>query len=241
GVRGFQQPSDYNTNVLLLIDGIPANEAVYNQAFLGSAALVDVGLIERVEFIPGPGSSVYGGNAILGVINVITTTGRALRGTTVETGMASHGGRDVAVRYGFADDQRETLLSASTWHSDGESVRFSEPHNASSGRAHDMERERGHRLLARHAWDKFTFFAAHSERSAGYSTAPYETAVGDPRTRARDAQWLLALSHEAEWQSGLTVLSRASFGGAEYQGTWAYEADSVNRDAGDSRWWGLEL
>lgn len=242
GVRGFLQPSDYNTNVLLLIDGIPTNDALYNQAFLGSEGLLDVALIERVEFIPGPGSSAYGSNAILGVINVVTTTGRKLRGTTVETTIGTHDERGAAVRYGFADDRRDVLISASGWRSDGENITLPDTEDTQFGRARGLEPDRNKRLMARHAWGNMVLFGAYSERRKGYATAPYESLFGDPRTRASDDQLLLALSHQADWRPGLNVLSRASLGSQRYRATWAYPLpEGVNRDEGDGHWWGLEL
>ena len=65
GVRGFGRPEDYNSRMLLLIDGIRMNEPVYGQGSLGTEFPLDVELIERVEFVPGPGSAVYGNNAML--------------------------------------------------------------------------------------------------------------------------------------------------------------------------------
>ena len=72
GVRGLATTGDYNSRVLLLIDGVRANDNIYDQASLGTDFPVDLDLVERIEFAHGPGSSVYGGNALLGVINVIT-------------------------------------------------------------------------------------------------------------------------------------------------------------------------
>ena len=76
GVRGFSQPGDYNTRVLLLVDGHRLNDAVYDQAPIGTDFPIDVSLIERVEIIRGPGSSLYGTSAFFGVINVITRMAR---------------------------------------------------------------------------------------------------------------------------------------------------------------------
>ncbi len=81
GMRGFARAGDYNTRVLLLVDGHRLNDAVYDQAPIGTDFPVDVDLIDRVEIIRGPSSSIYGTNAFLGVINVITKRGRDLRGS----------------------------------------------------------------------------------------------------------------------------------------------------------------
>ncbi len=80
GIRGFNRPGDFNSRLLLLVDGHRLNDNIYDQAGLGTESLIDVDLIERVEVIRGPSSSLYGTNAFLGVINVITKRGRDIRG-----------------------------------------------------------------------------------------------------------------------------------------------------------------
>jgi outer membrane cobalamin receptor len=68
-IRGFNR--ELSNKVLVLIDG----RSVYND-LLGSTfwATLPISLleIERVEIIRGPGSAVYGANAVTGVINLIT-------------------------------------------------------------------------------------------------------------------------------------------------------------------------
>ena len=72
GVRGYIANGNYNTNVIVLVDGHRANESVYDSFGLLENFVVDLDDIERIEFIRGPASSVYGNNALFGVINVIT-------------------------------------------------------------------------------------------------------------------------------------------------------------------------
>lgn len=67
-VRGVT--STYNDKTLLLIDGFPFKEVVYGQHPLDEELpLTDV---KRVELMKGPGSVMYGANAMSGIINVIT-------------------------------------------------------------------------------------------------------------------------------------------------------------------------
>src|SRR3989454_5505517 len=80
GARGFDRPGDYDTRILLLLDGHRINDNVYDQASIGTESIVDVNAIERVEVIRGPSSSLYGTNAFLAVVNVITKSGRELKG-----------------------------------------------------------------------------------------------------------------------------------------------------------------
>src|SRR6185295_9539486 len=51
GARGFDRPGDYDTRVLLLLDGHRTNDNIYDQASIGTEALVDVDAIDRIEII----------------------------------------------------------------------------------------------------------------------------------------------------------------------------------------------
>lgn len=53
---------DYNSRVLLLIDGYRLNDNIFDQAQVGREFGLDVDLIgKRIEIVRGPSSSVYGG------------------------------------------------------------------------------------------------------------------------------------------------------------------------------------
>ena len=54
--------------------------AVFDQANLGRDFPLDMDLIERIEFMPGPGGAVYGQNAMLAVVNVVTRRGADISG-----------------------------------------------------------------------------------------------------------------------------------------------------------------
>ncbi|UJP05225.1 MAG: TonB-dependent receptor [Nitrosomonas sp.] len=80
GVRGFGLPGDLTTRILITINGNRINDATYDQGPTGRDFPLDLDLIERIEFIPGPGSAVYGQNAMLGVVNVVTRKGSDVKG-----------------------------------------------------------------------------------------------------------------------------------------------------------------
>ena len=75
GVRGFGRLGDWNSRILLLVDGHRINDNVLGQAFIGSEFPVDIDLIQRIEIVRGPSSSLYGAEAFFAVINVITRQG----------------------------------------------------------------------------------------------------------------------------------------------------------------------
>jgi outer membrane receptor for ferrienterochelin and colicin len=64
GMRGFNRPGDYNMRFLLLIDGHRVNDSIYDTAAVGNDLPLDIDLVDRVEIIRGPGSTLYGANAV---------------------------------------------------------------------------------------------------------------------------------------------------------------------------------
>src|SRR3954463_98842 len=102
GARGFGghlELQNFSNKILILIDG----RSVYNPLFSGVAyEALDVFMddIDRIEVISGPGATLWGANAMNGVINIITrrageSTGTLLRATAgnQETALAGRYGR----------------------------------------------------------------------------------------------------------------------------------------------------
>jgi len=63
-VRGFEA-----NKVLLVLDGVRMNNAIYRSGHLQSAISVDNAMLERLEVLYGPGSLIYGSDAIGGVVH----------------------------------------------------------------------------------------------------------------------------------------------------------------------------
>ena len=78
----------YSNKLLVLIDGRSIYSSVFAGVYweLGMPLLED---IERIEVIRGPGATIWGANAVLGVINIITKSSRETHGTTVTAGVGS--------------------------------------------------------------------------------------------------------------------------------------------------------
>lgn len=67
--RGFNQV--FGNKILLLIDGAPVETPIFN-GILWENINIPLDVIERIEFLRGPGASTWGTRAMNGVINVIT-------------------------------------------------------------------------------------------------------------------------------------------------------------------------
>jgi iron complex outermembrane receptor protein len=72
GIRGLNIPGDFNTRILVLVDGASINEAWGSFAGLGFDNFISIDDIARIELIRGPVSSLYGANAFFGIVNIVT-------------------------------------------------------------------------------------------------------------------------------------------------------------------------
>lgn len=66
-IRGFEA-----SRVLLVIDGIRMNNAIYRAGHLQNVITVDQNMLERVEVLYGPASTLYGSDALGGVVHLRT-------------------------------------------------------------------------------------------------------------------------------------------------------------------------
>src|SRR5712671_2945400 len=97
GIRGFG--SGFSKSVLVLIDG----RNVYTPLFAGvNWRLQNVMLedVERIEVIRGPGGTIWGTNAVNGVINIITKNSKDSQGTVMSAGGGNVDQGAGAFRYG---------------------------------------------------------------------------------------------------------------------------------------------
>jgi iron complex outermembrane recepter protein len=96
-IRGFN--ARYSNKVLVLIDGRP----VYTPSFSGvywDQQDVPLEDIERIEVIRGPGGTVWGANAMNGVINIITKSSKETLGGLVTAGTGTEESAEGLIQYG---------------------------------------------------------------------------------------------------------------------------------------------
>ncbi len=186
GTRGFQRPGDYNTRMLVLIDGHRMNDNVYDGAYVGRESMVALDAIERVEVIRGPSSSLYGSSAFFGVINLVTKREAQF---SVDVGtLGSTEGR-FAWHQAFRN-RLEWQISGSYFASDGEQRlyfpefdprRSATPGAANDGIAANADREESAHLYSALSYRDLTFSAFVSRRLKDVPTASYGTLFNDGR------------------------------------------------------------
>lgn len=247
GTRGFGLPGDYNSRVLLAINGNRVNDGVYDAAMIGREFPLDMDLVDRIEFMPGPGSAVYGQNAMFGVINVITRRGARVDGgelaaawqhpQSLGEGRLTWGKR--------LDNGVDVLVSASGLRAHGEDLYFVFPgaDNGSdiSGVAAGLDGERDREFFARAGRGAWQFDFVYGNRRKDNPTGTYLSGPLVPGQYSRDEFLLTQLTYQDRFANGtLDVLGRLFLGRERWTGL--YQLDGVpTRMAGLSDWQGAEL
>ncbi len=250
GTRGFGRPGDYNSRVVVLVDGYRTNDNIYNTGYIGHDMVLDVDLIERVEIVRGPSSSVYGGNAFFGVINIITRKGSDVAGTQLAGAVGSYGWKEGRATLGKRlDNGADLLLSASGLGYRGTSLSFPEPEldtpEMNSGRS-DAGRDytRTARVFAKWSLDNWQIEAAQAGRDKGNATGFGGVVLNEPSNHFTDTQGFLNLKYRARTGEGGEWSARTYYGWYDYWANNAY-VDALGdpyaeRDLGSGRWWGAE-
>jgi iron complex outermembrane receptor protein len=247
-VRGFARPGDYNSRVLLLINGHRFNENLYGSAFVGREFGLDLRSVERIEVIHGPGSALYGDSAFFAVVNVVTRRPEAAPISQAAFAGGSWGTGEAFAAVAPELPGRWGLYAAGFGvHMRGQDLYYPEFRAANGGRVLGADSERmsgGFLSLERPGW----LLQAHAAgRRKVIPTAAYGTRFNDAGSYTWDARGFVELQHEHDVARRLHVLARAYADWYRYDGDYIYDNPEdpalrlVNRDASKADWYGGEL
>lgn len=248
GVRGFSRPGDYNTRVLLLIDGHRLNDNIYDQAAIGTEFPLDVELIERVEVVRGASSSLYGTSAFFGVVNVITKRANELGTFSGSVEVASL--RTRRVRGTFArlfSNGISASVSMTGYHADGQRrLFFPELRHITrtGGVSSDMDHDGFSQLFASVTAGGWKAQTVWGTRNKLIPTGAFETALDDDRFRTRDLRGYIDASYDHNW-AGAAVQWRGAYDRYSYDGKYPLDlADGLDpdplQDFARGEWWSTE-
>jgi len=245
GVRGFGLAGDYNTRVLLLLDGQRVNENIYDSFGLDYDGIVNVELIKRVEFSSGPGSAIYGANAFFGVINIITKSASDIDGIQASVTYANENSRSARLTAGkIFTNNVEALVSISAYRSDGADLYFAEFDDpaTNNGIAKDRDYTESHNLLLKLKYESWGLQTTYNERTKGIPTASYGQEFNMPPSETIDAVGLVSLTYDSFINNESQVYVSLTLGRYEYSGDFIYDYPpiTVNRDETVGSWWNLE-
>jgi outer membrane receptor for ferrienterochelin and colicins len=128
GARGVLLTSDFGNHVLLLVDGHTVNEPWNGTAYFERGAAIPFEMIDHIEIILGPGSVLYGSNAMMGVINVITKRAKNWGGLHLiaesELGTSHRLAAGLGHEFSLFDRPAELTIQLEYFKQDGPHFRF---------------------------------------------------------------------------------------------------------------------
>ncbi|HZW80061.1 MAG TPA: TonB-dependent receptor [Candidatus Deferrimicrobiaceae bacterium] len=245
GVRGFGRLGDWNSRVLVLIDGHRTNDNILGQNMIGSEFLVDVDMIERVEIIRGPSSSLYGADAFFAVINVITRKASQLKGTEVSFAPASYGTYEGRASYGGRYKGIDMLLSGTFYNSQGQTLFFPvfDTPATNNGITSNTDYESFQHIVTTVSYRGFTLQGLFSFRDKGVPTGYFGSLFNDSRTKNVDDHQYCDLSYDHSLGESWILTARTSYDQARLQRPVVYptglpaEPTEVDTYSFRGNWW----
>ena len=250
GVRGFGRPGDYNTRVLFLLNGHRLNDANYDYAGVANDLGVDMESIDRLEVVKGPGSSLWGSNALLSVVNIITKTGEQVHGTTL-TGEAGNQYRTRGLaQYGTrTNGGLDVYSSVSGAHANGQGNIFFPEYDSPAtnyGVSHDNDDESWYRGLMTASYEGLTFMLNANNRKKTIPTGAFGTVFNDHGNYTADSETRAELRYDTVLdpasEDSLTV--RMYLDREHYHGNYVLDFEGVhspNDDKADGNTEGFEV
>ncbi len=244
GGGGFQRPGDYNSRFLLLIDGMRVNDAVYDQAPMGDDFPLDMDLVERIEYVPGPGSAVYGSNALFGVINVVTKKGSDIDGAQAAVAAGSFGEKRARATYGWhGAGGADLVLSASSFVRNGQDLYYPEfdTPDQNNGIAQNLDYDRAQNLFAKFGYGDFNISAGYGNRTKGDPAAPYQSVFDTPQSTT-DTHSFINIKYSHAVTDGLELASQVYWERYDYHQDALYGTSAIaNVDGDKAIWYGADV
>jgi iron complex outermembrane receptor protein len=253
GTRGISL-GDFNSRVLLLVNGHRVNNNLTDGAFVDSAFILDLDLVDRVEVIRGPGSVLYGNNAFFGVINVITREGKQLNGLEVSGEYGSYDAYKGRLTYGkLFTNGLQLMLSGSYYDNSGPErlyyLEFDTPAQ-NNGIAENMDGDTVGSFFGTLSYQDFTLEGAYNHRKKTNPTAQFDlTTFNDPRLRTIDQRSYAALKYSHSFPKVVDVTAQLYYDG--YTHDIGYPQSLIvgtnvlfsgfTSEENVGQWWGAEL
>lgn len=245
GVGGVWIPGDYNTRILILVDGHALNEQWSGSSGVDRSLGIPIELVRRIEVVRGPASTMYGADAFLAVVNIVTRQQNLLEGTEVAGELGSFDSRGATVTSGYElAGGWQWVGAASVFQSDGDDgLSFTFPDDASrNGVPVDgVDHERAYQAFSSLKYKGFSAFGLYGTRKKGLPTAPYDADFGDDENYTLDRRAFVDVSQSASPWENVSLRGRMFFDLYRFEDNLKYTGEGTWKDLGEDLWWGGEV
>jgi outer membrane receptor for ferrienterochelin and colicins len=243
GTRGFQIPDSYNNKVLLLLDGHTVNDAVYGSSFVNNELVLDLQMIDKIEIVRGPGSVLYGTNAMFAVINVITKKGKRVNGIKLSATTGSYSQVKTSLIAGTElSDKTDIKIGFCYGKDDGRDYYFKEFDSVGTnyGKAVDIDNSRYYGGYMAVNYEGFQLSTYYSNHKKNVPTAKYGTVFNSSEFSELDEKRFVELKYDYSINPSLNLNSRIFFDNYHFEGFYPY-SDALEEETNESNTIGVEL
>jgi outer membrane receptor for ferrienterochelin and colicins len=221
-VRGLGQPNDFGNRLLILSDGATLNDDILYQSFVGYDGRTDLGDVERIEVVRGPGSVLYGTGAVSGVINLVPTDDATPGGQELTAGVAPYNVGRLRLQTRGRSDDGGYHLSAGVAGSEGRTVDL--PIGGGEVATIDsFDRFRAVSATARGWKGDLRGQAFYTARNQVIPTGAYATLLGDDRTVWLDQRFLAEGRFEPQLNETWALATRVYGNFYGFDGDYVYD------------------
>jgi outer membrane receptor protein involved in Fe transport len=221
-MRGMTGALDLGSYLLILVDGERMTSNVSDVSPLGPDMPIDMEWIDRVEVVTGASSAVYGANAVLAVVNIVTRDQAALGDVELSAAYGSDNAR--SLRFAGKKPLERGYVAASVSHTDGDGLYPDDDHEAT-------------RVFGRYARGPFTLTAWNVDHHKQYPyTLPPVLTEGhtDLNHTSVTLNWRDSLGQ------GLHANASLQYGRYEYIFAYGNPALKYRHYPTEGDWWSLD-
>ncbi len=245
GIRGFCRPNDYNNRIAFMVNGIVQNDNIWGGNPLENDSHgLNLDDVERVEIIRGPASALYGNYPMLGIINVITQSGKTQDGNKLSVETGSYGKIQASGAYGkVLKNGIDMHVGVRAGSIAGQNLYYAAYDDSSTnfGVADHTNSAKFYGLNARISLRAWTFKVLHTWRDAHVPTGSFGTIFNDPTFHVVDGHLSLDLSYGREIARRAKFFGRSYFNRYGYRGYYPYPSPiGLDNEVTEGLWGGLE-
>jgi iron complex outermembrane receptor protein len=237
GIRGLNVLGDFNTRILVLIDGATVNEGWGAFAGVGFDTFVSIEDVARIEVIRGPVSSLYGANAFFGIINIVTRSAAETPRAWGRVGVNSVNGVVTSAGFATGDVHRQLRGTFQLMNRFGDTTDLAGVGTSLSG---DGASQYAASVVGSYQGSFLQARAYRTRRDIPF--APYNADPTAPTPYSEyDTQLLVEGGHTHDITDRFTVALRGYANAYEYYDHYIQEGAPPWDDYGDVKTYGAEL
>jgi outer membrane receptor for ferrienterochelin and colicins len=221
-IRGLGEPGDLGYRVLVLSDGAVLNDNLVNSSYIGVDGRPDLGDVDRIEVVRGPGSLLYGAGAMSAVINMVPKPKDDPN--SVHGGIGTYDNGTVRGRVGFHYNFTPKVgmwASLAGSRNDGISVP-TELRDGTTRVADQVDFHRAVGVNSRFWAGPLTMQLYYNQRKQNVPTGAFGASFNDARTFLLDERLMAEARFEPQITSTLQLSLRAHANYYRYAGEYIY-------------------